>query len=516
MASRAHLRFLRAALLSAVLWHGCGALAQGTAPDPAATAASAVASPAAITSSGAPTAPTAADTLAAGELASLRADLQAQRELVRQLRQRQADADSASHWLPWVGLGLVFSLGLAGWFGLRLAQTQRNGRQPRAAMAAELSAFDAASTARKPAAAGAAPSAAPKAGAPATPLADAGSGLFPGSSRGPSLGAPTTLAGAMATYGSDTGTLTRPAVATPRAALTVPASANGELSLTGHEPRDVTVEELLDLEQQVDFFMVLGQEDAAIDLLVGHIRSTGGTSPLPYLKLLEVYRQQGQAEAYERTRSRFNLRFNAYAPDWEADLEAGRLLEDYPGVVERLQRLWAAPLDAMAELEALLFRRQEGELFELPAYRELLLLYAVARDLDALAPAPAQRQVDVLLPLDDDLNDQDTTSPRPHLGLFSDEGLGGRTGEWARLNERPAVSPGQAVGDRTVTLRSSDLPPPRIDLDMALDIDLGQLTPPPREFTQPAGFSDVDLSSSDFADLDDSPQPLPTTPSRRG
>ena len=45
----------------------------------------------------------------------------------------------------------------------------------------------------------------------------------------------------------------------------------------------------MDLEQQVDFFMVLGQQEAAVDLLVGHIRNTGGTSPVAYLKLLEIY-----------------------------------------------------------------------------------------------------------------------------------------------------------------------------------------------------------------------------------
>ena len=82
---------------------------------------------------------------------------------------------------------------------------------------------------------------------------------------------------------------------------------------------------------------MLGQDDAAIDLLMGHIRSSGGTSPLPYLKLLEIYRRQGDRESYERTRERFNHRFNAYAPDWDSDLQHGRSLDEYPGVMQRLQ-----------------------------------------------------------------------------------------------------------------------------------------------------------------------------------
>jgi pilus assembly protein FimV len=165
--------------------------------------------------------------------------------------------------------------------------------------------------------------------------------------------------------------------------------------------RDVSIEELLDLEQQAEFFVALGQDDAAIDLLVEHLRSTGGGSPLPYLKLLEIYRRRNEPEAYERTRARFNDRFNAYAPDWDSDLQGGRALDEYPGIVPRLQQAWPRPLDAMAELEALLFRKSRGELFDLPAYREVLFLYALARDL-LEREASESAQVDILLPLAED------------------------------------------------------------------------------------------------------------------
>jgi hypothetical protein len=127
---------------------------------------------------------------------------------------------------------------------------------------------------------------------------------------------------------------------------------------------------------------------------------------LPYLKLLEIYRRRNEQQAYERTRARFNDRFNAYAPDWDSDLQGGRSLEEYEGIVPRLQQAWPRPLDAMAELEALLFRKSRGELFDLPAYREVLFLYALARDLLEREPAEAG-QVDILLPL----ADGDTAAP---------------------------------------------------------------------------------------------------------
>jgi pilus assembly protein FimV len=166
--------------------------------------------------------------------------------------------------------------------------------------------------------------------------------------------------------------------------------------------REVSVEELLDLEQQADFFLALGQEDAAVDLLMSHLRSTGGLSPLPYTKLLEIYRRQHDREAYERIRARFNRRFNAYAPDWDAGPLSGRALEDYPEVVLQLQALWPEPLDAMAALEAMLFRKDTGhELFDLPAYKDVLLLYSLARDLWQQQGGLRTSGVDVLLPLED-------------------------------------------------------------------------------------------------------------------
>lgn len=179
-----------------------------------------------------------------------------------------------------------------------------------------------------------------------------------------------------------------------RPASVLPVVAQAEESLT----RPVSVDELIDLEQQAEFFLVLGEEDAAVDLLMSHLRSSGGTSPLPFLKLLEIDRRRGDRDAYERVRRRFSQRFNAVAPVWDADPEQGRELQDYPAVLAALQAAWPQPLDAMAELENLLFRKRSGELFELPAYRDVLTLYSVARDLHRQLDRQTD-DVDVLLPL---------------------------------------------------------------------------------------------------------------------
>ena len=171
------------------------------------------------------------------------------------------------------------------------------------------------------------------------------------------------------------------------------------------EPRrDLSVEELIDLEQQAEFFVVLGQDEAAIDLLMGHVRNTGGISPLPYLKLLEIYKRRGDRSAYERIRERFNRRFNAYAPDWDSDLQQGKSLEDYPRTMVKLEGLWGFPQRVMEVLDAMLFRRDDAEeAYDLPAYRELLFLYSVARDFTTRGSGESSegQGVDLLLPLDD-------------------------------------------------------------------------------------------------------------------
>ena len=146
--------------------------------------------------------------------------------------------------------------------------------------------------------------------------------------------------------------------------------------------RELSVEELIDLEQQVDFFIVLGQDETAIELLMGHVRGTGSVGPMPYLKLLEIYRRQGDRSAYEQIRVRFQQHFNAQMPGFDGDPERGRTIEDYPELVAALLAVWPMPAKAAAQLNAWLTRGGvDGPSFELPAYAELIFLHVMARDL---------------------------------------------------------------------------------------------------------------------------------------
>ncbi len=178
-----------------------------------------------------------------------------------------------------------------------------------------------------------------------------------------------------------------------------PTLAIPELDRNEVPKRAVTAEELIDLEQQAEFFITLGQDDSAIDLLVGHLNSSGGISPLPYLKLMEIHRRRGDLAAYERIREHFNQRFNAYAPAGDARSVPARSLDQHPDVMAQLQEAWPAPARAMGLLESLLFKSGGRDAaFDLAAYREVLFLHEVARDIYEHDASPTT--VDVLLPLD--------------------------------------------------------------------------------------------------------------------
>ncbi|MFY7866622.1 MAG: FimV family protein [Roseateles sp.] len=166
----------------------------------------------------------------------------------------------------------------------------------------------------------------------------------------------------------------------------------------------VSAEALIDLEQQVDFFVVLGQHDAAVDLLQERLRH-GIDSALPYLKLMEICQQRGEALAFADVAGRYALRFDAQAPSWDQDLSQGRDLEAYPEVLLEVQGRWSDSGASMSLLQKLLSRRAERAAnLELPALRDLLLLYSVARDRSE--HEVRGQEIDLFLPLESELSSQ--------------------------------------------------------------------------------------------------------------
>ncbi|MGH6627493.1 MAG: hypothetical protein ACRECD_13325 [Burkholderiaceae bacterium] len=218
--------------------------------------------------------------------------------------------------------------------------------------------------------------------------------------------------------------------------------------------RAVNTEELFDIHQQADFFVSLGQHEQAIAVLKNHIADSVDTSPLAYLDLLNVYRAIGRTEDYGRLRDDFNRVFNAQVPVFEAFSEESKGLEAYQGALSRVEALWPSA-KVLEVIEESIFRRPdtgEGEAFALEAYREWLLLFAVAKEV----VEPEHESGDFEFSVD---SETDSSAPPAPVLKFSPTAI-----------EPLSVS----VPQRTVPIASSDLATPPLSPRLGLDIDLSE------------------------------------------
>lgn len=151
----------------------------------------------------------------------------------------------------------------------------------------------------------------------------------------------------------------------------------------GGSTRAVNTEELFDIQQQADFFVSLGQYDQAIAVLNNHIVENPDTSALAYLDLFDIYHQLGRRDEYALLRENFNRVFNAQVPEFNGFTAESRGLETYTTAMSRIEMLWPSP-KVLEVIEESIFRKpgaDGGEAFNPQAYRELMLLHAMAKDL---------------------------------------------------------------------------------------------------------------------------------------
>ena len=146
--------------------------------------------------------------------------------------------------------------------------------------------------------------------------------------------------------------------------------------------RAIKAEELFDVQQQADFFVSIGQHSQAIDVLRAHIAENVDTSALIYLDLFDLYHHLQRKDDYALLRDDFNRRFNTEVPAFDLYTDAGPGLEAYPTAIATIVALWRSP-KILELIEESIFRRPEtkADAFNLEAYRELLLLYSVAKDI---------------------------------------------------------------------------------------------------------------------------------------
>lgn len=220
--------------------------------------------------------------------------------------------------------------------------------------------------------------------------------------------------------------------------------------------RAVKAEELFDVQQQADFFVSLGQNDQAIEVLKEHIGDNVKTSALVYLDLFDLYHQLNRKEDYEALREDFDKRFNATMPAFEFYKDSGPGLEAYQGALTRIEALWPSS-KVLDIIEESIFRSPDttATAFDLEAYRELLLLYAVAKEI--INPHAVAK-------------DEEWHSSDNALDPVSG-GAVGRSAKFAVTSIQPL--PSVVVGkEQRAVISSFDLDGPPASSDLGLDLDL--------------------------------------------
>ncbi len=144
----------------------------------------------------------------------------------------------------------------------------------------------------------------------------------------------------------------------------------------------LNADELIDIRQRAEFFVTLGQTDQAVQVLEARIAQDGASCPQVYLDLFQLFHSLGLKADFDQLRDDFSRLFNVRVPEFADFDDEGRSLEDYPGAVDLLIRVWSRPtvLDTLAQMVYAGPDAQAGhDAFDLAAFRDLLMLHAVAQ-----------------------------------------------------------------------------------------------------------------------------------------
>ena len=236
--------------------------------------------------------------------------------------------------------------------------------------------------------------------------------------------------------------------------------------------RSVATEELFDLQQQVEFFISLGQAEQAVDVLVNHLSDSHEPSPLAYLDLLRLYHDLDRRTDYEALRKDFNRLFSGAAPAFDEYSYSRRGLERYESALSRIQSLWPTPA-VLDVIERSIFRQsstQDHEVFDLEAYRELLLLYGIARELIAPESITGARESSGAPSSFGFLGDD--ASPQASGSTVLQPLVAQTRESRERENAAPLQSPVELTGDAMVDPIDAIGDNEHLDIDLSVDFDL--------------------------------------------
>lgn len=148
----------------------------------------------------------------------------------------------------------------------------------------------------------------------------------------------------------------------------------------------VELEEVTDIIQEVDFWILINKPEEALRLLIPYADVEQPDSPITWLYLLDLHQTMKHQVAYKELAVRFKRVFNARIPEWNESPETFERssLEDFPALIDRICANWQSD-QIVPFLESLLVDDRGGERigFDLPVYKEIILLISVANQIRA-------------------------------------------------------------------------------------------------------------------------------------
>lgn len=179
-------------------------------------------------------------------------------------------------------------------------------------------------------------------------------------------------------------TVAQPAPARRGVPMAASRPARTDFGSSSHtQLRAINTREMLDVRQQAEFFMALGQHDEAVRLLESSIEGSAESNPLVILDLLKILHTLSRRVEFERYREDFNLQFTGRIPAYADFLREGNGLEVYEDICQQIVVLW--PTEYTVDyIEQCLVRLPEDDAeqgMDLEAFKDLLLLYGILKRL---------------------------------------------------------------------------------------------------------------------------------------
>ena len=180
-----------------------------------------------------------------------------------------------------------------------------------------------------------------------------------------------------------------PAVSVTPPPAAIPAASTAAVAkLREAEPAQSEASTL----ELAEMMLSMGLATGAAQKLVEHIRANPKSALAHWLKLLEIYRDNGQRSNFEQAARQLQKEFNIRASDWMRGTTDRPRLEKFDRVFSQIEGLWNQPAQCIALLSGMLHDNRDGQRVGFPqeVAEEILLLIEILKETSGLPETTIQ------------------------------------------------------------------------------------------------------------------------------